>query len=302
MNLEPRAVARFITDQPIYQFGDDLGRPWTPTEREGEIVDWFANVTAVAEYVTDRGAFPPVGHHLYIWLGEQERAGLSRRHRWVLDGLVPGWELGHTWSARLGTAAAFKSANGRVPNPRAEDTAERSLGRWVEQQRLAGRSDTFSTRRRTALDARVPGWDQTSLDARWHAQHKVVAEHYEANGVLPTAADSQRAADWIEKQAERLPTAGAGRRAAADKLTPGLAAGVAESKWVATGLKVAEFLADNDRLPSRKAAADVERLLGAWLHNQRIRLRGDAPKVRARAAALDVLVTGWRGTGQPAAA
>ena len=206
------------------------------------------------------------------------------------------------WVTRLGEAMKFVEQTGRNPDPRSEDTAERSLGRWVETQRLRVAKGILHYERHLMLIAFLPSWLIHKQDSRWLQHLGEVNDFVETHGHLPTAADSQQLADWIEKQAERLPAASAARKRACEKTVPELTSGVRESLWLAAALDVAQFLNDNGALPSRKAHNDVECRLGFWLHNQRIRLRGQNAKVRARATALDAMVEGWRGRGKAIAA
>lgn len=264
---------------------------------------WIEKAHFVADYHARHGRFPAKRSSRYgEWLHRQRvtfrrHGALPHGRHLILDELAPTWKARPaTWYERVQHTQAFLGEHGLFPNPRSTDKVESSLGRWIENQRFALLKGNLADIAAFILDNLTPGWRTRLLDRRWDARHQVVAEFNAENGRLPGYADDYKAAEWIEKQSATIPTSGrTDREAAIDAKTPGLIAGVAESKWMANAVQVAEFQKGSDRLPSRNTGPRDERILGLWLHNQRTRLNGDTARGRARITFLNTFVEGWRG-------
>lgn len=93
--------------------------------------------------------------------------------------------------------AAFRSVHGRFPRVRADNTAERLLGRWLSGVRtthrgLIGKGPALTPERVRILDRVIPGWSQVTPghvpnDALFHERLEKVAAFVAAHGRRPSS-------------------------------------------------------------------------------------------------------------------
>lgn len=277
-----------------------------PTPAELAEQRWNQLAKEVADFVAEHGKFPARTCYAGSWLNTQ-RSGYRARGRLMnnrhlrLDELIPGWSSrrASSWPQRARDLGNFVADRGHMPNPRSTENTERSLGRWAEDQRFALRDGKLSTAQTRTLDKVAPEWRTKLIDRRWHARLDAVASFIDEHGQLPNRADDRSSAMWVENQVANLPPSGrTDREAAAFDKVPELSGGIAESKWMTRALAVAEFQKRNGRLPSRNIGPADERVLGLWLHNQRIRLKDQNARTRSRAVVLDALLGVWRWASQ----
>lgn len=207
------------------------------------------------------------------------------------------------WLRRHAELVAFLAEHGgRRPLAGSSDTVERSLGRWLDRQRWA--MADLDCLQQHMLDRVIPIWRVSFNDAKWLSFAARAQEFYDTHGRYPDWRDDPELATWIENEKFRVNRdARPDRNAVLDQQAPGLLSGAAESRWLLNATNIGEWSTKNDgRLPSRKAEEPVERGLGLWLHNQRMRLSDTNPKHRGRIKTLDTMVPGWRGSKAAAAA
>lgn len=201
-----------------------------------------------------------------------------------------------TWASHADRTIAWFRSNERMPREHVGENAERDAGKWLGIQRRS----TLTFPQARLLDLCIPGWSDGPLNAAWQ-QHLTDIVQFRADcGRLPvedTADDAERAlGKWLQKQvmAAKTETVSVIRLAQLDAHLPGWKNRVAQNAWFEIAEQVKVFIAETGRRPSRKAKDDAERTLGAWLRNQRVRLRVDDPQHSDRIALLDAIAPGWR--------
>ena len=203
------------------------------------------------------------------------------------------------WTIRRVHATRWLALHGVLPREHTTDPVERSHGRWVAQQRLqlAGISDGW---RVAELDENLPGWRFHLKDVAWLTHLTDCVAFREVHGRLPVEdtadRDEEALGRWLLKmtffrKVGRLPD---DRFQLLDDRLSGWQLLVAEDSWLTSATEVGYFVETEGRFPSKVGATTEERRLGAWLHNQRVRLTGRTAAQRARVTLLDEMVMGWK--------
>lgn len=268
---------------------------------------WTAKAATVAAFVARSGNLPAAGPDLVEdelagWLAVQRRAAQQRRitdeHRRYLDSNIPGWRQTRQerWEAQLALLAAATANNTPVRG---------QLKVWLKSQRRAAVAGSLTAERKSALDARAPGWDRPTADAEnvWMGRAEDLANYVDFAGRLPSSAETAGLHRWMNYQ-RSLARAGkitTKRRKWLDKNVPGWLPEPdgREVHWSAKATALQAFLTSSGRWP--RVAVSAERTLARWLGTQRAAAR-DGRLTAARQEKLDAIAAGWRPAGQGAAA
>lgn len=211
------------------------------------------------------------------------------------------------WRSRSVEFAQFVTANGRLPSQYG-DARERSIRYWLSKQRSWFRVGRLPLWKMELLDAAAPAWrGGDSYQQLWEGTLSELVAFIRRNGRFPSrhngVVTERHLGDWVNTQRTVMPES---YRVIREKLLDAKAPGWrtplrekptesfrASVPWGERVDLVVEFVATHGVLPTRKQSSEAERLLGAFLMNQRKALAtGIMPAERA--AELDDRVPGWR--------
>ncbi len=278
---------------------------------------WKRRVDELGLFKRDHGRWPqkrsddPAEQSLAHWRKnqrmsvrkEEARYGTSDR-RAYLDQVAPGWSASR-WEERADELGCFTRDHGRRPRQYANDPAERSLARWLRDQRAEAKDVTRSAggaERHEYLDRVAPGWASTVRWDSWLERADALREFHREHGRWPSFRSNNphelSLADWQLRQrayvAQGANAQAAARRQHLDAIVPGWE-GRGLIPWEAQAAELAGFVAHHQRWPSPTGPEAGERRLAEWRKVQRLKLhRSDAgPTQRERRAVLDRTVQGW---------
>ncbi|WP_139187296.1 helicase associated domain-containing protein [Pseudarthrobacter chlorophenolicus] len=268
---------------------------------------WTAKAATVADFVARSGRLPVAGPDLVEdelagWLAVQRRAAQQNRitdeHRRYLDSNIPGWRQTRQerWDSQLALLAEASANNTPVRG---------QLKVWLKSQRRAAVAGNLAVERKSALDARAPGWDRPAADAEtlWLGRAEDLANYVDFAGRLPSSAggtaESAGLYRWMNYQ-RSLAKAGkitTKRRKWLDKNVPGWlpAPDGREVQWSAHATALQTFLTSTGRWP--RVAVSAERTLARWLGTQRAAARAGR-LTAARREKLDTVAVGWLPAGR----
>ncbi|MCC3292841.1 helicase associated domain-containing protein [Arthrobacter sp. zg-Y1110] len=86
--------------------------------------------------------------------------------------------------------AAFYETNGRWPSVVTDSDYERSLGQWLNRQRVALASKTMDDFRRAALDQAIPGWE-ADPDSIWLDRAREASDFLLTHRLIPSVQSSR---------------------------------------------------------------------------------------------------------------
>jgi hypothetical protein len=167
-----------------------------PGWRDHNLGAWLGTAERIVDFRAEHGRLPtraasasPLERELGVWLNNQrnaEREGRlgADRARWLAE-QVPDWQdsrLG-AWLARAAEVQRFTAEHGRMPHPRSTNPRSKRLGGWLEAQRAAARAGQLKPNRTGWLDAKLPGWAESTTRAA-----SVAAEPVSPTVVVPAAA------------------------------------------------------------------------------------------------------------------
>lgn len=89
-----------------------------------------------------------------------------------------------------GWVSMFFTEHGRWPSAAGAGDYERSLGVWLNQQRVEASRDQMDPFRRAYLDQHLPGW-QASAEDIWHDRAREASDFILANGRQPMMAAAE---------------------------------------------------------------------------------------------------------------
>lgn len=134
-------------------------------------------------HIEARGSFP-----LERWVRRQRvawRAGeMPARRAERLDRLGLVWDPAEAgWSDNLAAARAYFGQRGTLCAPRTATALERSVGKWLDNQRTAAASGALRAERAAALAEVDPDWNP-GWDLRWQRHYAALAQLVEGGGTL----------------------------------------------------------------------------------------------------------------------
>lgn len=86
--------------------------------------------------------------------------------------------------------AEFYELHGRWPAAVTDSAHERSLGLWLNRQRVDKASGTMDAFRRAALDQAIPGW-ASDPDGIWHERAREASDFLLSHRFIPSTASSR---------------------------------------------------------------------------------------------------------------
>lgn len=158
----------------------------------------------------------------------------------------------------------------------------------------------MTAERQASLDKIAPGWRSflPSLAPSWSERAQHLSQFHASEGRWPsqTALDKneRNLGKWLSLQrslAHRGELSDT-RRAALDQYLPGWDPGSREEMWYQNAHRLAVFVRENSRWPSKNGDGE-ERRLGSWLHNRRRDVVTGSGWTSERAEYLDRAVPGW---------
>ena len=200
----------------------------------------------------------------------------------------------------MAAVATYAELHGLPPEHHPEPEGQ-SIARWAARKRHALRDDVMPEDLASHLDTNVPDWRFHSRDRAWREHLYDIrtfrAEHKRFPSEDATDSFEHSMGRWLSKQIRLSRDPGklsADRRHMLDTLVPRWELKLDGNKWLETLDLVCAMHTERGRKPNRKSKDLAERRLGAWLHNQTIRLNLDDPDDAEKIRLLDNLVPGWR--------
>lgn len=248
---------------------------------------WMLSLEFAIAYVAEHGKLPsessadPALASSARWVGSQRRASFVPAHREaLLDARLPIWREGMDgkWEAMLDYVVRFKAEHGRLPSKAATaDSQEYRASSWMVRQR---NGIGVTPQREARLDARIPGWRETTEDG-WFRKLAAFEAFYKKHGRRPRQAALEPAERslgvWYSNtialglsgdRAAALAAADIGDRRSLDEV------------WSDTLELVSDFYAAHGRLPALSGKEPGERTLATWVANQRATRERMSPERR----------------------
>jgi hypothetical protein len=184
---------------------------------------WHQKLELVVDYLAANGRFPPQHERTCgVWLSAQ-KSRVAPRRRAILDRRIPGWDrtFEDRWADALDYVARYRAEQGRFPSTTSSDPDEKFHGEWLSTQRKGGGGTPSRT---TALNLRIPGWQNGRDGSVWEGQFDECLAFLSAEGRLPAQAadaslEERGLANWIINQ--RRVNKNSDRLASLDAQLPG---------------------------------------------------------------------------------
>eukprot|EP00438_Fugacium_kawagutii_P029160 Skav216179 [mRNA] locus=scaffold2249:111271:123568:+ [translate_table: standard] len=198
------------------------------------------------------------------------------------------------WEVRLRNLEVFVKENGKLPDAKALDYRERTLGYWVQDQGVAFRTRRMPLHRYHQLRASSPlirrraeRWQAGDIDGRFREKCRKLREHLELHGSLPKQSASSSAAlgRWLAQMARSFRVLRPDEKKILQEMGPLVKTEV--EKWQNQKVRIkrprwerhlgelSEFVSGTNRIPiaAPRTGGEDERRCYNWLQAQHRYLR-----------------------------
>lgn len=232
---------------------------------------WSENLLELKEHLAATGGVYPKSNpgtqQMYDWVNRNRnllRDGkLSEHRKSALDEMDPSWHLKAQtpqtpWKERLRDYASFVSTHGRVPSEYSENREERSLQKWMINQKSFAHKKRDAAERMTLINEAVPGsFDMKRKRIDWGEGLRLfiafLSDHQRFPSAKSTDPDEKFIGKWIRAQREsrtvKRDSKHADRAAKLDTVFPAWrgAYSLTEQEWKDELERLAAYLRDSDR-------------------------------------------------------
>jgi hypothetical protein len=183
------------------------------------------------------------------------------------------------WEAKSSQLKSWVEATGSWPRQHSDDATEKSLAKWMNNQRNARLGKALTDDRIATLES-MPGWTWTPQADNWENVFCLLKTWVAEHGTLPYqhSADAMEAslADWLKKQRQARRTAAlTAERIATLESMPGWTWTPQADTWETVFCLLKTWVAEHGALPTQHSDDATESSLAQWMTKQRLaRMRG----------------------------